>query len=253
MLIKWEKLNQDEFDQYRKSSSVVINFASIEQHSLHLPVGTDAMIGAAVVQQAAELSDSQILLLPQVCYGYSPHHRFAPGYITISQHILVEYAREICESVFQNGFRQVFLVNSHGGNQVYLSAVVNELGEKYGKQFSVIALRYWDVAGKMINSIRESKLGGTGHACEFETSVMMHLHPDLVKVDKIVESPPVECDPWYQRDLVGYKKYQKFTNFNEINPEGHMGQPHLASKEKGKIFFEAITEELEEFFDSLSL
>lgn len=253
MLIKWGELNYNEFNQYRKSASVVINFASMEQHSLHLPVGTDAIIGKAVTEQAAQLSSSPNLLLPQVCYGYSPHHRFAPGYITISQSTLVEYAYEICESVIQNGFRQLFIVNSHGGNQAYLSTVVNEIGEKYGNKFSLIELCYWDIAGDRIKEIRETTLGGTGHAGEFETSIMMHLYPELVREEMIVESPLVPGDPWFQRDLTGYKKYQKFTNFNEVNPEGHVGQPHRANPKKGELFFQSVTEELAKFIDYFRL
>lgn len=253
MLIKWGELNYNEFDQYRESASVVINFASTEQHSLHLPVGTDAIIGGAVTEQAARLSVSPILLLPQVYYGYSPHHRFAPGYITISQNTLFNYACEICESVIKNGFRQLFIVNSHGGNKAYLSSVVNDIGEKYGNKFSLIELNYWDIAGERIKEIRESMLGGTGHAGEFETSIIMHLCPDLVREDKIEECPPVPGNPWFQRDLLGYKKYQKFTNFNEINPEGHVGQPHMANPKKGKLFYQSITEELAKFFDYFSL
>lgn len=249
MLINWNQLSQLEFEQYREKAAVVINFASTEQHSYHLPVGTDAFLGKAVTEQAAALAKTPIILLPQVCYGYSPHHRFAPGYITMPQKDLVNYACDICECVRENGFKRMYLVNSHGGNQVYLSAVINEMGEKYGTSFALKELRYWDVAGQKINEIRESKLGGMGHAGEFETSIMMYLHPKLVHKELIHECDPVPGDPWFQRDLLGYKKYQKYANFNEVNPEGHIGQPHLASPEKGRLLFEAVTEELAKFFD----
>jgi creatinine amidohydrolase len=249
MLINWNELSQLEFEQYREKAAVVVNFASTEQHSYHLPVGTDAFLGKEVTEQAAALAKTPIILLPQVCYGYSPHHRFAPGYITMPQKDLVNYACDICECVRENGFQRMYLVNSHGGNQVYLSAVINEMGEKHGTSFALKELRYWDVAGPRISEIRESKLGGMGHAGEFETSIMMYLHPELVHKELIHECDPVPGDPWFQRDLLGYKKYQKYANFNEVNPEGHIGQPHLASSEKGKLLFEAVTEELAKFFD----
>lgn len=253
MLIDWSGLNQTEFEQYRETAAVAVNFASTEQHSLHLPVGTDAILGKAVTEQAAKLAKSPILLLPQICYGYSPHHRFAPGYITLSQKTLVDYACSICNCVKENGFKRMFLINSHGGNQVYLSAVINEIGEHYGTSFELKELRYWDVAGPRISAIRESALGGMGHAGEFETSLMMYLHPELVRTDLIRECPPVPGDPWFQRDLLGYKKYQKFANFNEVNPEGHIGQPHLATPQKGRLFFEAVTEELAKFLDYFNI
>lgn len=249
MLIKWNELTQLEFADYKEKAAVLINFASTEQHSYHLPVGTDAFLGQAVTETTAKLCKTPVLLLPQVCYGYSPHHRFAPGFVTIPQKLLVEYACSICDSVYENGFRKMFLINSHGGNQVYLSAVINEMGEKYGTEFALKELRYWDVAGKRISEIRESKLGGMGHAGEFETSIMMYIHPELVHPERIKKCNPVPGDPWFQRDLLGFKKYQKYANFNQFNPEGHVGQPHLASKEKGEKLFKAVTEELAAFID----
>jgi len=253
MLIRWDELNKDHFSQYRENASVAINFASTEQHSSHLPVGTDAFIGKAVLEKAAELAAAQVIVMPQVCYGYSPHHRFAPGYITISQQTLISYACDVCRCVYENGFKRLFLINSHGGNQVYLSAVVNEIGQDLGNKFLLLELRYWDLAGPRITEIRDSKPGGMGHAGEFETSVMMYLQPELVNAAKIAECPPVQGDPWFQRDLMGYKKYQKFANFNEDNSDGHVGQPHLATAKKGGLFFEAVTEELATFFDYFHL
>ncbi len=249
MLIRWDELKATDFSQYCDQAAVVINFASTEQHSVHLPVGTDAFLGAAVTEKAAQLCASPMLLLPQVCFGYSPHHRFAPGYVTIPQQVLVEYACSICESVRNNGFKRMFLVNSHGGNQAFLSAVINEMGERHGTDFALKELRYWDVAASRISAIRTSELGGMGHAGEFETAMMMYLYPELVCSEKIQECAPVPGDPWFQRDLFGFKKYQKYANFNEVNPQGHMGQPHLATPEKGELFFEAVTQALAEFFD----
>lgn len=249
MLIRWNELAAKDFVQHRDQAAVVINFASTEQHALHLPVGTDAFLGAAVTEKAAQRCASPILLLPQVCFGYSPHHRFAPGYITILQPALIAYACSICESVRNNGFKRMFLVNSHGGNQTFLSVVINEIGERCGADFDLKLLNYWDVAADQINTLRRSELGGTGHAGEFETAMMMHLHPELVCTEQIVKSAPVPGDAWYRRDLVGFKKYQRYANFNEVNPEGHMGQPHLATPEQGRLFFEVVTETLAEFFD----
>jgi creatinine amidohydrolase len=253
MLVRWDELTKDQFEQYRDTATVAINFASTEQHSRHLPVGTDAIIGGAVLEEAARLAMSPVVVLPQVRYGYSPHHRFAPGYVTISQKTLVSYARDICQSVHENGFKRMFMVNSHGGNQVYLTAVVNEIGEEYGDSFSLMELRYWDIASSRIMEIRDSAMGGAAHAGEFETSMIMHLRPELVQADTIVECDPVPGDPWFQMDLLGSKKYFKFSNFNKYNPEGHVGQPHLASAEKGRLFFEAVTEELAGFFDHFRL
>ena len=214
-----------------------------------MPVGTDAIIGRAVLQKASELAKSEILLLPQICYGFAPHHRFADGTVTVSQNTLIAYLADICRSVHANGFKHLFVVNSHGGNQTYLSAAINEVGSEIGEELSILGLRYWDLAGERIKKIRETPIGGMAHAGEFETSVMMHLYPQGIKTERIPVTDPAPADPWYQVDLQGAKKYVKFSNFNTINADGHIGQPHLATAEKGKLFFQAAAEELAKFFD----
>jgi creatinine amidohydrolase len=251
MKIEWKKLTSADFVQH-KNKAVAINIASIEQHSTFLPVGTDAIIGSAVLQKAAELAKSEILLLPQICYGFAPHHRFADGTVTVSQNTLIAFLSDICRSVHANGFKRLFVVNSHGGNQTYLSAAVNEVGSQIGEEISILGLRYWDLASERIKKIRETPIGGMAHAGELETSVMMYLYPKGIEIEKIPVTDPAPADPWYQTDLQGAKKYVKYVNFNTINANGHIGQPHLATAEKGKLFFQAVTEELAIFFDFFS-
>ena len=150
----------------------------------------------AVLQKAAELAKTELLLLPQICYGFAPHHCFAGGTVTISQATLIAYLADICRSVHANGFKRLFIVNSHGGNQVYLSGVINQIGPEIGKELSVLGVLYWNLADKQIKQIRESPVGGMSHACEFETSLMMYLQPQLVKTGRIPVSDPAPSDPW---------------------------------------------------------
>lgn len=249
MLIKWDELNKNQFEAYTSHAFVAINFASTEQHSCHLPTGTDAIIGKAVLEAASRQSKANVIMLPQVCFGNSPHHRFAKGYITIPQHILVEYVKAICKCVYENEFKKIFLVNSHGGNQAFLSMAVNEVGMEYEGKLDVIALRYWDLAKQKINELRRSPQGGMGHAGEFETSVMMYLAPELVDKNSIKECDPMPADPWGVRDLVGGKQYLSYSSFNNINIDGHIGQPHFATQENGERFFHAVVDSLTSFFD----
>lgn len=88
------------------------------------------------------------------------------------------------------------------------------------------------------------------HAGELETALMMHLHPELVKTELIQPCPPATGNEWFAADfLTGARKYTKYRPFNTFNDDGHIGQPHLATQEKGKIYFDIITEELARFFD----
>ena len=249
MLIKWYELTKDEFAQYKENTVVAVNFASTEQHATHLPVGTDGFLGESVLLEGARRANTNVLVLPNVYYGYSPHHRFAPGYLTIGQTTLIAYARNICACVAEQGFRKMVIVNSHGGNQSYLACTVNEIGEQYEHVLQLAELNYWDLIAETILKYCDSGPGGMGHACEFETSLMMHLHPELVHAEKIYACDPPAGDEWYQRGLFSKKKYFKFESFNKYNENGNIGQPQFATAEKGRLFFEAAVGKLAEFFD----
>ena len=249
MLVKWYELTKNQFPEYKNNSVVAISFSSTEQHSNHLPVGTDGILGEAVLYEAARRAKSNVLVLPSVYYGYSPHHKFAPGYVTIDQSTLVSYCQAIGKCVCENGFKKLVLMNSHGGNMTYLHSAVNELGERYENVMDVALFRYWDLIGDEISKIRESAIGGMGHACEFETSLMMYVRPELVVDKEITACPPAQGDRYFEPGLLGRKKYSKFVSFDKYNPNGNVGQPQFASAEKGKAFFEAAVNAVADFLD----
>ena len=248
MLTRWETLTKNDFES-KTGSIAAICFSSIEQHASHLPVGTDSLLGRAVAEQAAEQAACEVVLLPQVCYGYSPHHTFAKGYITIQQRVLIDYAKNIARCVYENGFRKLVMINAHGGNRTYLAAAVNELGEEL-PDLDAVFLQYWDLASDTIAKVRRSPQGGMGHAGEFETGLMMHLHPQLVRQEDLQSVPPVEKEAYYAIDLLhARKQYYRFVPFNHYNQDGMIGQPQLASAENGKIFFESAVSALAAFLD----
>lgn len=249
MMIKWNELTKNQFSEYRTNSVVAINFSSTEQHSNYLPVGTDGILGEAVLSEAARRANSNVVVMPPVYYGYSPHHKFAAGYVTIDQSTLVAYCKDIGKCVYENGFKKLVFLNSHGGNMAYLQFAVNELGEKYENSMELALFKYWDLIGKEIFEIRESAIGGMGHAGEFETSMMMYLRPELVDCNAIIECPPAKGDLYYEAGLLGRKKYSKFVSFNKYDPNGNLGQAQYASAEKGKIFFEAAAKAIADFLD----
>ncbi len=102
MIVHWTELTKDQFGELKESSVVAVNFSSTEQHSNHLPVGTDGYIGEAVLLEAARRARSTVVVMPSVRYGYSPHHRFAPGYVTLGQDVLTACAGT-CGCVADNG------------------------------------------------------------------------------------------------------------------------------------------------------
>ena len=92
-------------------------------------------------------------------------------------------------------------------------------------------------------------VGGMGHACEMETSIMLHLYPDRVKLDRAVRDGPTHTDVYRQADMQ-YGRPVFFVNeFHEVTKSGVMGHPDLASAEKGKRFLDGIVEEVSAFVE----
>lgn len=160
MLIKWNEMTA--YDIEVSKSLVLLCTGSTEQHSDHLPLGTDSFIGESLGTAAAQKIQYPVLMLPPLRIGFSPHHRPFPGFLTLSQKTMFGYLLDVCTSVYDNGANHMMILNSHGGNQTCLQAVVNEMGCSLGKR--VVLVNYWYLIASVINEIRDSGAGGMGHA-----------------------------------------------------------------------------------------
>lgn len=245
MLTHWNEINAFDFEP--AGAVAVLCVGSCEQHSLHLPLGTDAMLVEGVAEDAAKLARTRVVLLPVQKIGYSPHHRGFKGCITLSQETMFRYYLELCRCVYDNGFEKLLIVNGHGGNQSCLQTVVNELGATGCRQ--ALLLRYWDLIGDKIAALRDSAAGGMGHAGEFETSAMLYYRPKLVQKDRIKEYPPAEGNRYHGPDLFAKNSVYQYKCFEEYSKDGNVGQPHFASAEKGRMFAEHAAQALAELID----
>ena len=225
----------------------VLSIGSCEQDGDYLPVGTDGLIGWRLVQAAAERAESPVLLLPPQQVGYSPHHRAFPGCLTLSQETMFRYLLELCQCAFDNGLTRLLLVNSHGGNQSCLQTVVNELGARY--DYRPLLVRYWDLIADTAAERRSSGSGGMGHAGEFETSVMQYLYPELVRPERFGQRPAAAGNRYHSPDLFARNAVYQYKPFQEYDRRGNVGQPQLASAEKGEAFFLAAADQLAKLID----
>lgn len=219
----------------REHTLVVIPIAAIEQHGPHLPTGTDTILCRAVADALEQNLPDQILRTPTLWLGASSHHlRFGS---TLNSD-LSTYIATLCdtaESLLNDDFKRILFLNGHGGNVDPMKIAVRQLQPRYLDAL-IAAGCYWSVA----DSERESILSGAhkfvGHACEFETSLMLHLRPDLVDRDQLGNAgeliPDVVEGVYISRDMV------------QRTQSGFTGRPDLASAEKGKELFEAIVTNL---------
>lgn len=247
MRIEWNTLRAPEFQNITKEDVALVIVGSLEQHALHLPVGTDVFLGNAVAKAAAGKSKRRIFVLPAVNYGFSAHHMDFPGSITLRQKTLVSVLEDIGDGVISTGFSNLVFLISHGGNSASVHLALNELGIRH-EGCRIVSFRYWDFMKDFIRELRDSPMGGMGHAGEMETSMMEYLYPALVSEDWL-EYPLAEGNQWHHPDMFAPNRITTYQKFSSISPYGNVGVCEDASEEKGRQIVEYVSGELAKFFD----
>jgi creatinine amidohydrolase len=235
----------------RERTVVVVPTGAIEQHGPHLPLDTDTFLCTSVADAAATRARKAgpVLVMPTACFGSSEHHMAFPGTVTLRPETFQATVAELCRSLARHGFRRQLVVNGHGGNTALLAATVQQLG--FEAPVHVLALDYWTLALPVIPQVRESPLGGMAHACEFETSLMLHLRPESVRRDLIAREI---VEPRYASerfDLFERSALSAHWKTHELSRSGVMGAPDLATEEKGRVLFEACADGLASLIEEL--
>ena len=158
-----------------RGAVAVLPVGSQEQHSEHLPMGTDTLLAEAVVDAAAGLvgdDGPELVRLPALPFGHSPHHLFAAA-VSLSATTLLAVLDDALDSLVRSGFRRVLLVNGHAGNDEVVRLAVKRCALR--SDVALGACSYWALAGS------EEPPQTPGHAGRFETSLLLAVHPDLVR------------------------------------------------------------------------
>ncbi len=164
-----------------------------EQHAFHLPLNTDTLIVDAIARGVEAKLPDTIFRLPTFPYGVSMHRRQYPGTVTIDPHAWEDFWVEIVGRLHERGLRMAYLINGHGGNHSFLVNITKFCGDRWPDMF--VATSFLHTTSAELQQYRTSKIGGMGHACELETSYILHLRPDLVHMDR--------ARPYYPRPSKG--------------------------------------------------
>jgi len=173
------------------------------------------------------------------------------GTISVSPDNMVSILEDIARSIYAHGFRKLLVLNSHGGNRALLARSVQELGEKI-TDLSVVGVTYWETAKDQLTDLRESPFGGLGHACELETSIILNIDKTLVDMEKAQPDGIQPESRFTQAELLHPPVVATYKTFKQMTRNGGIGDPTLASAEKGERMLQAVTKELrslcEDFF-----
>ncbi|BAZ03432.1 creatininase [Calothrix sp. NIES-3974] len=223
-----------------KENVVIIQpVGAIEQHGPHLPIIVDAAIGMGVLGKALAKLPPHIpaYALPSLYYGKSNEHWHFPGTITLSTETLSATLMEVADSIYRAGFRKLVLMNSHGGQPQVMQMVARDLHIKYA-DFTVFPLFTWRVPNitKELLTTQEAQEGM--HAGDAETSIIMSLLPEQVRIERAVaEYPPSpgKLLSWERNLPVSWAT-------RDISKSGVIGDPTTASKEKGDRILESVSD-----------
>jgi creatinine amidohydrolase len=230
----WQEVNGCD-----RSTIVVAPFGAMEQHSLHLPLETDALIAQELARRLDAACGGRLLVLPTQWLGFSPHHMSFSGTLTAAASTYVEMADQILSSIAQAGFRNLMILNAHGGNAAILEVVLAQFQSKH-PTLQTVLVTYWNVAVEELQRIRESPIGGMGHACELETSLVLAIKPEAVRMASLEPDGMGPRSRFLYRDMLVPGTVATWWNPGETSRHGGEGDPTSASAEKGERFFAAI-------------
>ncbi|MEP0889613.1 creatininase family protein [Leptolyngbya sp. PL-A3] len=225
----------------RANVVIVQPIGAIEQHGPHLPLIVDAAIATAVVGKALSQLDPNIpaYSLPPLYYGKSNEHWHFPGTITLSAQTLIQMLMEVGESLYRAGFRKFALINGHGGQPQIMEIVARDLHQKYD-DFLVFPLFVWRVPNLPFQDLPPKELEYGIHAGEIETSVLLSLLPEQVRMDQAVAEYPPELPEESVLSMEGALPFAWTTR--DLSRSGVLGDPLPATVEKGDRILNAAVE-----------
>ncbi len=237
----WPQIKED----IAAGAVLLLPFGQTEQHGTHLQTGCDTIIAEQVCDAVAERIAKEIptLVLPAIPYGYVPKAVTQwPGTFRVGWDTVIRYTADVLCSAADMGFKNIVIVSTHGPHGDVGRLVCRDVFDRTG--VCAVFTQPHSMIGAAFKKIRRSAIGGTSHACEYETSLLLHFgYPvDLNGLDD--RDSLKMCNEWVAGDLLnGSGKVSWSTWAVQQSETGTYGDPSCASAETGRAAFESIIEE----------
>ena len=229
-MLLWE-MTSPQINALPRDIVVLMPLASCEQHSLHLPVWTDSFIGQEVARRVHETIPEEVLVLPVQWLGYSQHHSEYPGTVSAVSTTHLDLMMDMVDSMVRHGFRKILLQNSHGGNSAGIQVLLQRLMETYREGEAEFYTRWAWASKDKLDEARTLGGGGSGHAGETETAMMLAIRPDLVQTDQL--------DADGEREGMRVSGVSSYYRFDQRTQHGGVGDPRPATAEMGERLLDA--------------
>jgi creatinine amidohydrolase len=228
--MQWENLTSYDFEKYVKTSDGVgiIPIGVLEGHASHLPLGMDMFAAHWTSCRAAEAESA--IVFPAYPYGINSETAHLPGGAVFDRELVFRLLENVCDEMYRNGITKIILHTGHGGNRYYLPLFVQTLPDKdkpYAVYFANIPMM---PAAQEVLDAKEF-----GHAGEAETSMMLHMNADIVKMDQL---PPPFTNARRNQKLADAHAYMQMDWFAQY-PHMYVGDASKSTAEKGEHILNA--------------
>ncbi|MFD1328087.1 creatininase family protein [Mycoplana ramosa] len=212
----------------------ILPLGAHEGHGPHLPLETDWLIADAIVDRliAALPTDLPATFLPTERIGYSPEHLDVEGTKSLAYDEAVERWLGVAADLSAQGIRKFVMLNAHGGNSPLMTIVATEARIRYAM---LAVATSWTRFGQPDGWIAPEQKAVDIHGGDIETSVMLAIHPQLVKRDKAANFPSRQTDFARQfRHLRAYGPHAFGWKMSDLNPLGASGNAAAATAARGE-------------------
>lgn len=221
----------------------VLPWGATEAHNYHLPYATDNIQAEYVAIKAAGVAwnnNTKPIVLPTIPFGVNTGQMDVSLCMNMNPSTQYAVLKDIVQVLDVQNIQKLVIVNAHGGNN--FKQMIRELSMVYPKLF-ICSLNWWQITD--INMYFDEP---GDHAGELETAVMMHIIPDLVL--PLTDAGDASAKTFKMKGLKeGWVSAQR--NWTEITEDTGVGNPKMATKEKGEIFLKLVIEKISEFFEEL--
>ncbi len=241
----WQDLKTTDFDAMdRETTVVLLPVSAIEQHGPHLPLGTDWFINEAILQRAIDHISvpARVLILPSQAVGHSGEHIAFAGTLSHEAETLIAAWTEIGADVARTGLRKLVIFNSHGGQSHVVDIVAGRLRRAHG--MLVIRTNSFRL-GPPPGLFDEWEAAHGIHGGAIETSMMLHLRPELVEMEKAARFVPYSEHMERQMAIVRADRPVGFGwQSEDLHAAGAAGDAAAADAEKGRIAIHDMAKKL---------
>ncbi len=224
---------------------ILIPIGHTEQHGFHLPLSVDTIIIESIAKGTVAKVPTRSWAMPVMPYGVSTHRSSFAATMNAGGRAFEDFWTAVIDVLVMRGFDRFYLMSGHGGNSSFLVNIVKYAGERHRRIFCATAFLHTSgrIGAEALAKYRTSPIGGMGHACELETSYLLHLRPDLCKMERVVDETDFVATPDYYMDWIEGGSLVANPPWDDDTKTGAYGAGSHATAEKGRLWLEAAIEE----------